>query len=47
MPQASKDKLQKKQGEMMSGIMKCKDDKGVQTAMQRFASIGSKQVDKK
>jgi hypothetical protein len=39
MPQASKDKLQKRQQEMMNGVMKCKDDKDVQAAFQRFASI--------
>ena len=38
-PQASKDKMQKRQQEMMGGIMKCKDDKDVQAAFQRFASI--------
>ena len=39
MPQASKDKLQKKQNEMTTGVMKCKDDKDVQTAMQRFITL--------
>jgi hypothetical protein len=39
MPQASKDKMQKKQTEMMGGMTKCKDDKDVQAAMQRFVSI--------
>jgi hypothetical protein len=39
MPQASKDRIQKRQGELMGGVMKCKDDKDVQAAFQRFASI--------
>ena len=38
-PQASKDKLHKRQGEVMGGIWKCKDDKGVQGAKERFLSI--------
>jgi hypothetical protein len=42
LPQASKDKLAKKQAEMAEGIMKCKDDKGVQTAMRRFATLAPK-----
>jgi hypothetical protein len=47
MPQASKDKMQKKQQEMMGGILKCKDDKDVQAAFQRFAGImmAKKKVD--
>ena len=39
MPQSSKDKMQKKQQELMGGVMKCKDDKAVQGAMQRFMAI--------
>jgi hypothetical protein len=39
MPQASRDKLQKKQNEMQGGLAKCKDDKDVQAAMQRFMAI--------
>jgi hypothetical protein len=39
MPQGSRDKLQKKQTEMTNGIMKCKDDKDVGAAMQRFMTI--------
>ena len=41
-PQSSKDKLQKKQGELMNAVMKCKDDKGVQAALQRFMMLGAK-----
>lgn len=39
MPQASKDKIQKRQGEMMGGVLKCKDDKDVQAAFQRFGAL--------
>ena len=39
MPQASKDKLQKRQQELMAGVMKCKDDKDVQASFQRFVGI--------
>ena len=39
MPQASKDKLQKRQQELMGGVAKCKDDKDVQAAFQRFIGI--------
>ena len=39
MPQASRDKLQKKQSDMAAGLAKCKDDKDVQAAMQRFMAI--------
>ncbi|HWO19697.1 MAG TPA: hypothetical protein VNO30_13015 [Kofleriaceae bacterium] len=39
MPQASRDKLQKKQSEMAGGLGKCKDDKDVQAAMQRFMAL--------
>jgi len=42
LPPAVKGKLQKRQGEMMTGVMKCKDDKDVNAAMQRFASLGAK-----
>jgi hypothetical protein len=42
MPQASKDKLQAKQGEMMGAVMTCKDDKSVQAAMQRFMTVAMK-----
>jgi hypothetical protein len=41
MPQASKDKMQKKMQDMMNGMMKCKDDKGVQASMQRFMTIAA------
>lgn len=39
MPQASKDKIQKRQGEMMGGVLKCKDDKDFQAAFQRFGTL--------
>jgi len=39
LPQSSKDKMAKKQSDLMGGMLKCKDDKGVQAAMQRFMSI--------
>ncbi|MBX3156982.1 MAG: hypothetical protein KF773_13490 [Deltaproteobacteria bacterium] len=42
LPQASKDKIQKRQTEMMDAVMKCKDDKDVTAAFQRFATIAMK-----
>jgi hypothetical protein len=45
LPQASKDRLAVKMNEMAEGIMKCKDDKGVQAAMQRFATIAPKKAE--
>jgi len=36
LPPAVKEKLQKRQGEMMTGVMKCKDDKDVSAAMNRM-----------
>jgi hypothetical protein len=39
LPKDTKDKLEKKQGEMMTAVMKCKDDKGVAAAFQRFAAM--------
>lgn len=39
LPQATKDKVQKRQQEMVGGLMKCKDDKDVLTAFQRFATL--------
>lgn len=41
LPQASKDKMQKKQADLGNGIMKCKDDKAVVAAMQRFMSVAT------
>lgn len=41
LPQASKDKMQKKQADLGNGIMKCKDDKAVVAAMQRFMTIAT------
>ena len=40
-PQATKDKWEKKQGDMAAGIMKCKDDKAVMAAFQRFSTLSS------
>lgn len=42
LPDATKEKMGKRQGEMMTAAMKCKDDADVGKAMQRFASIGPK-----
>lgn len=42
LPQASKDKMQKKQQDLFQGVMKCKDDKGVEAAMQRFMAMATK-----
>ena len=39
LPASSKDKLQKKQGEMSAAMQKCLGDEGVKTAMQRFMTI--------
>ncbi|MBA3458453.1 MAG: hypothetical protein H0T46_00715 [Deltaproteobacteria bacterium] len=39
LPPAEKEKLQKKQADMMSAVMKCKDDKGVMDAFQRLAVV--------
>jgi hypothetical protein len=41
LPQASKDRMQKKQADLGNGIMKCKDDKAVVAAMQRFMTIAT------
>ncbi len=41
LPQTSKDKMAKRQNEMMGAAMKCKDDADVVKAMQRFAAIGA------
>ena len=38
-PQATKDKWEKKQTDMAAGVMKCKDDKGVMSAFQRFTTM--------
>ena len=46
LPPSVKEKLAKRQGEMMTGVMKCKDDKDVNAAMMRFASFGKKKMDK-
>jgi hypothetical protein len=43
LPQAEKDKLATKQNEMMTAVMKCKDDKAVAAAFQRFMTITTKQ----
>jgi hypothetical protein len=42
LPQKDKDELKKRQGDMMNGFMKCKDDKAVVASMQRIAAISSK-----
>lgn len=39
LPAAEKAKLEKKQGDMMTAVMKCKDDKTVAAAFQRFTTI--------
>jgi hypothetical protein len=44
-PQTTKDKMQKKQQEMMGGMMKCKDDKDVGAAFQRFVGMMMKKKD--
>lgn len=41
-PQSLKEKMQKRTGEMMGAAMKCKDDKDLAAAMQRFQTISSK-----
>ena len=41
LPKASKDKMQKKQLELGQGMAKCKDDKGVEAAIQRFMALGA------
>jgi len=38
-PQAAKDKLRKRQLEVVGGFRKCKDDKGVQAAKDRFLAL--------
>ena len=38
-PQAAKDKLRKRQLEVVGGFRKCKDDKGVQAAKERFLTL--------
>lgn len=40
-PQATKDKWAKKQTDMAAGVMKCKDDKGVMAAFQRFTTLST------
>lgn len=45
-PQSFKDRMQAKQGELMGAMIKCKDDKGVQDAMQRLASVATKKKSK-
>jgi hypothetical protein len=44
-PQATKDKMQAKQGDMMNAMLKCKDDKGVEAAMKRFMAVATKKKD--
>jgi hypothetical protein len=41
-PPALKEKTKKRQGEVINAVMKCKDDKDVNAAFQRFAGIGMK-----
>jgi hypothetical protein len=41
-PASLKEKMQKRQGEMMSAAMKCKDDKDLAAALQRFAAMDAK-----
>jgi hypothetical protein len=41
LPQDSKDKMLKKQQDLFQGVMKCKDDKGVEAAMQRFMAMAT------
>lgn len=41
LPKASKDKMQKKQAELGQGMAKCKDDKSVEAAIQRFVALGA------
>jgi CRISPR/Cas system-associated exonuclease Cas4 (RecB family) len=41
MPRAVKDRFEAKQKEMMAGVLKCKDDNGVRSAMQRWFEIAS------
>ena len=40
-PQATKDKMASKQNDIMNAIMKCKDDKGVVAAFDRFTKISA------
>ncbi len=42
MPQASKDRMQKKQDELGAALMKCQDDLGVQRAWERLMSAVKK-----
>jgi hypothetical protein len=44
LPQAAKDRIQKRQTEMISAVMKCKDDKDVTAAFQRFINISMKKA---
>ena len=41
-PPALKEKFKKKGNDMMNALMKCKDDKGVTGAMERFGAIDRK-----
>jgi hypothetical protein len=41
-PPALKEKTKKRQGEVIGAVMKCKDDKDVNAALQRFAGIAVK-----
>jgi hypothetical protein len=41
-PPAMKEKFKKKGGDMMNALMKCKDDKTVTGAMERFGAIDKK-----
>lgn len=42
LPESAKERMAKRNGEMMGAAMKCKDDKDVNTAMMRFTSLGAK-----
>ena len=41
LPKDAKDRMQKRQVEMMSAAMKCKDDKDLAAAMKRFEALGA------
>ena len=41
LPQATKDKFQKRQTEMTNGVTKCASDPGVSAAFQRFGKISA------
>ena len=45
LPPASKEKLQKKQKELETGIFKCKEEPAVQAAMKRFLTLATKKQD--